>query len=66
MCIYRSLAADYAFSRIPGPLGPTAAPTETVTVTEDRVESVAPPSSEEEAARVFFPESWIFQLLKAE
>ncbi len=62
MCVVPSHAADYLFSRIPGPEGPA------VVVTDDRVESIVPSpvETEEEAARVFFPESWIFQLLKAE
>ncbi|XP_064400639.1 C3 and PZP-like alpha-2-macroglobulin domain-containing protein 8 [Halichondria panicea] len=58
----RPFVPDYLFSRIPGPEGPA------VVVTDDRVESIVPSpvETEEEAARVFFPESWIFQLLKAD
>ena len=65
MCVFPSHAADYLFSRIPGIPGPEGP----AVVVTDPVESIVPPSpaeTEGEAAHVFFPESWIFRLLKVE
>ncbi len=61
--VFQFPAADYVFVR-PGVAGPEG-------ILVDEVSVPLPPptpvdNTEEETARVFFPESWIFQLLKAE